>query len=179
MALVAVAIWLSVRWYEPASGKIGGERVTFFQSHGNWETLCDVLQNEPSSARCYLRLVDVYSPRPDFGAYVGFISASNGVESFELSLEPGSELASDGFALTRGSATLWSMPATYCRENKCTISGDGLIEMIALAETAEGFSVAFKDRKNRNWQRRLSAGDFTAAHQAYETAKEQYGLPAR
>lgn len=174
LGLVAILIGGWVIWQSyPQRGQIGGEAVDFFESHGNWEALCDQLPDNPQSARCYLRLIDVYSPRPDFGAYVGFITLDDdNDQEFELSLEPGATLTGKGFNLNVNGNETWMLDQSLCKENQCNIGGVDLGRMVNAAQTAQSFEVSFIDKSGKQWQRNLSSSDFTKAYNAFLSASK-------
>ena len=70
----------------------GNWRVTYTATHGIWSTICDERGNTPDlEQRCYIRWVDVFSPRPKFAAQFLFVTQTpDGPEvDFGMELVPG------------------------------------------------------------------------------------------
>ena len=74
----------------------GDWKVDHFESFGAWESLCDRREGADAESRCYVRLVHVYRPRPQFGALFAFVRTTENAETLEI----GSR-AVDGVARSR------------------------------------------------------------------------------
>lgn len=158
------------------AGMIGGEVVDFFENHGNWETLCDNLPGDPTSKRCYIRLVDVYSQRPAFGAYIGFVTlADDGRPVFELAFEKDCLPSGDVFAVVREDETVWRISPKDCEGNLCRLDADAFAAMREAAKNATDFRVTFTDGAGRLWRRELSGEGFRRAYMTFETVAGDHG----
>ncbi|MFZ1727794.1 MAG: hypothetical protein WAU13_14185, partial [Albidovulum sp.] len=80
----------------------GDWRVTHTAHFGLWDSVCD--ERGPAEAlqkRCYIRYVDVFSPRPDFAAHFAFVTpAPNGV-AIEYGSEAGTRFVRGGLRIEK------------------------------------------------------------------------------
>ena len=124
---------LAVTAQDRAGNDTPGEwRVTHHTPFGLWDSFCDERRTaELLEQRCYLRYVEVFSPRPNFGAMFIFITPSG----IEFGTERGTRFAPDGFRIEREGAVVWRETRRAClRGRSCTLGGaeaDAFLETIA------------------------------------------------
>ncbi len=153
--------------------------VDHYKTLGIWDSACDHRDiGEGIEQRCYVRIVDVYAPRPDFGAAFVFVtrSAQDGLR-FEFSFERGTQFEAGGFAIIEdGESTFDYAPGRCEGGTRCLISGQEAERFAsALGEDAV-IRLAFTDSMGRDWQRDWSGKGFAAALADLRAESEKRGL---
>lgn len=130
--------------------------VDHFRTFGIWESACDHRDiGNGDERRCYVRVVDVYAPRPDFGAAFVFIThtAADGLR-FEFSFEKGTEFDPGGFAVMEDDRTTFDYAPARCEAGtQCMIAGDEANRFTASLSDAANLRLAFTDKSGRHWER--------------------------
>lgn len=119
--------------------------VTHHKIYDIWNVLCD--EREESGAlvqRCYLRRVDVFSPRPKFAAQFLFITPGPYVD---FGMEAGTLFLPGDFRITRDGATVWQTNRPGCLTGlKCQFEAEDAAELVAEMRAGADFRFTFRDR---------------------------------
>lgn len=152
-------------------------KVDHYERFGIWESVCDHRDDDGARLeRCYVTHVDVYAPRPQFGAAFVFLTADVGKgEGFEFRFEPGTQFADNGFRIEREGDTVWTHAEAGCL--KCLLNGDAATELIEQMTDDSELVLAFADRHGREWVRRWSAEGFADAVADWKKARAARELP--
>ena len=129
--------------------------VDHYKNFGIWTSACDHRDlGEGKEERCYVRVVDVYSPRPNFGAAFVFANREkeNGVV-FEFSFERGTVFTEDGFTVKRGHKVLFTYDAFNRCEGgtNCVLSGPDRMRLVDALNEGGTLRLAFSDRRGMDW----------------------------
>jgi hypothetical protein len=193
----------------PALGQSGAidpeQDVDHFRAFGRWEVLCDV-KRTTGEKRCYIRVVDVYSPRPDFKAAFVFVTAHKAEAGkpkpapgaparslpekteepraalrFEFSIEPGFAWAARPLSIAVPKRPKAGLPMVRCGQPSCAVRDD---DAAALADTLaanarEGVDLVLSFREKDDALRDLAwpLAGFKEAMADFAAARSQRGLP--
>ena len=140
VTLIALLVPLMAVAQDRDGNDTAGDWVTtHYQSFGQWDSACDErpLTTEPGSGierRCYLRYVDVFSPRPEFAAQFVFVAHEGNGVRVRFGSEPGTRFVRGGFRVERDGRTVWSTARTECLTGgECIFrneEGAGLLEVL-------------------------------------------------
>lgn len=140
--------------------------VDHFKTFGIWESACDHRDiGAGLEKRCYVRVVEVYAPRPDFGAAFVFVTrtSQDGLR-FEFSFERGTEFEPGGFAVMHDGTSSFDYATARCEGGtKCVVSGDEAGRLAAALTRDASIRLAFADRSGRDWELGWPAAGFTDA----------------
>ncbi len=119
--------------------------VDHYKPFGLWDSACDHRTTDGlREERCYLRYVEVFSPRPKFAAQFIFVTPGPEVE---IGLERGTRFPKDGIRIENGETTLWSTNRILCRTGlSCTFDGDEAQAMLSAMADGTVFAFDFTDR---------------------------------
>ncbi len=151
-------------------------RVRHFESFGLWTSSCDEREEDGALAqRCYIRWVDVFSPRPDFAALFVFVTADADGFTVDFGTEPGTLF--QRFAIDDGATTSWSTLWPGCLTGlSCTFTGGSAAELLAAMQAGGVFAFDLFDR-NGTWQElRWPLDGFDAAMADFLAALDARGL---
>ena len=145
------------------------------KSFGLWDSYCDYRDTDGiREKRCYLRYVDVFSPRPKFGAVFLFVTPEPKVE---IGLETGTLFASDGIRIELNGQTVWDDVALSCRVGlQCNFEGADAEALLDVMRGGGRFAFDFTDRHGQDQNLRWDLGPFEDAFSNYEAAKVARGL---
>jgi len=153
-------------------------RVTFQEQFGLYSTFCD--EREASGTlekRCYIRYVDVFSPRPDFGAIFFFITPQGSGNHVDFGLEPGTTFERNGFRIERDGMPLWVNDRVSCHFGfACAFEGDEGASLIALMREEGSFMFEFTDRNGAPQQLNWPLTGFDEAYSTYMRERAARGL---
>lgn len=123
----------------------GEWKVTHHKPFGLWDSFCDERKTGDSlEERCYLRYVDVFSPRPNFGAMFAFITPDGRIE---FGIETGTAFKKDGFALIKDGTPIWTLTGRPCLfGGTCTFEGEEATALTTHMRNADSFRFDFIDR---------------------------------
>lgn len=153
-ALIAAPALAQDRAGTDTAGDWAVEHVAAF---GSWESFCDRRSGAEAEVRCYLRQVQVYRPRPQFGALFAFIRAEAGGETLDLGLEFGTPFAPGEMQVTDAAGqVLWRLPDDTCTGvAPCALTGatarDALGAMARGAEMRLAFTDQYGDAQRIVW----------------------------
>ena len=147
----------------------GEWKVTHFMPFGLWDSMCDErTTGEVVEERCYVRYVEVYSPKPQFGAAFAFIvpDGRDGAVKFDFSFERGTRFARDGFRIEEDGAPVWVLEKLPCDGGgTCAFEKEEAVALESVLETAEepAFVFALRDRFAREITMRWESGGLADA----------------
>lgn len=157
----------------------GSWRVKHHEIFGMWDSICD--ENGPANTlikRCYLRLVDVYSPAPEFGALFLFITPSEAGHRLEFGIELGTDFAPGGFAIVDSDGQpIWTLNRLLCLSGlSCTFHGKDAETLLALMQEGEAYAFELTDRFGNDQSLRWPLAPFREAFADYTRAAAERGL---
>lgn len=165
---------------ETGADTAGNWVVTYQQAHGIWSTICDERANAPDATkRCYIRWVDVFSPRPKFGAAFVFVTSEPEGIQVEFGLEPGTLFAPDGFRIDDWVGTTWSTTRLDCLTGlACRFSGEAALPLMGAMQDQGAFVLEFVDRHGQSQSRNWPLRGFAAALDDFHAQRQTRGLAA-
>lgn len=136
--------------------------VDHYKPFGLWDSACDHRMTDGvKEERCYLRYVEVFSPRPKFAAQFVFVTPG---PEIEIGLERGTRFPKGGIRIEDMGGTLWQTNHILCRTGlSCNFDGDDA--QIILNAMADGTVFAF-DFTDRHGVPRELRWDLTAFSEA-------------
>lgn len=136
--------------------------VTHHKPFGLWDSMCDKrITGETLEQRCYLRYVDVFSPRPNFGALFAFITPDNAIE---IGIEAGTVFKPDGLTIRSQTDILWTMPHRPCLfGGACKFSGPEAGQILQDLASGSALHFDFIDRHGTQQSRQWDLTRFAAA----------------
>ncbi|SCZ49195.1 Invasion protein IalB, involved in pathogenesis [Epibacterium ulvae] len=149
-------------------------RGTHHSFHGIWNTICDEREeNGILKERCYIRWVDVYAPRPQFGGIFTFITPRGegtiAGHDVMFGVERGTVFVRDGFQITQGGEVIWRLTDFRClRFGECDFTSSTSDEILSALLSGEVLELRFIDRHGRSFERNWSLEGFSSAYEAYE-----------
>ena len=146
-----------------------------YQSFGLWDSICDHrVTDDLREERCYIRYVDVFSPRPKFAAQFLFLTPGPAIE---LGVERGTRFAEGGIRIEKETAVVWRTEDRGClRDRDCDFSGDGAEELINAMSNGGTFVFEFHDRHGDNRELRWDLTPFAAALADFRAEAANRGL---
>lgn len=159
----------------------GNWRVKHFEAFGIWNSMCDEREENGSlRQRCYIRYVDVFSPRPDFAAQFLFVVAEDGRESVEFGIEPGTVFSPNGFRIDATGAISWRTRRPGCLTGlSCRFRDDAAAELLEAMAGGGDMRFVFIDRHGTARDISWPLDGFRAALDDFRVrARERDLLPA-
>jgi len=122
--------------------------VTHFAKSGIWESMCDERPEDGiMHRRCYIRQVDVFSPRPKFAAQFMFITPEDDGLRVEFGMEPGTIFQPSGFRIEAGGNVSWSTRRIGCLTGlTCVFRGEEATDLVGTMVEGGDFLFGFVDR---------------------------------
>lgn len=128
----------------------GNWRVTFHEIHDIWNVMCDEREEQGDLVRrCYIRHVDVFSPRPKFAAQFLFVTPEVGGTGFEVDfgMEAGTVFAPGRFRIERDGQNVWQSNWPGCLTGlDCRFTNDSGAALIDAMRAGGDFRFTFRDR---------------------------------
>jgi len=117
--------------------------VTHQKAFGLWDSFCDErTTGDLLEERCYVRYVDVFSKRPNFGAMFFFLTPGE----IEFGLERGMEFEPDGFRVERDGEVVWQETRRPCLAGReCKLTAQDAADFEALLEKGGEMQFTFTD----------------------------------
>ncbi|MEP0521286.1 MAG: hypothetical protein ABJO09_16395 [Hyphomicrobiales bacterium] len=127
-----------------------------FVSFGLWDSVCDErVENDELKQRCYLRYVDVYSPRPNFLATFAFVFTEKGESVVEMGFEKRTRYNEKGFRIEKAGKTIWAFEDPCLNTSKCRLTGANAQNFLSQLSMGDSLVQDFKDRTRKdrvlNW----------------------------
>lgn len=130
-----------------------------FTSFGLWDSVCDErVENTVLKQRCYLRYVEVYSPRPNFLATFAFIFTEDGQSVIEMGFEKRTRYNKDGFRVEKDGKTIWALDDACLTTSSCRLTGARAQSL--LSELSRG-DMLIQDFRDRTQQDRVLTWDLS------------------
>ncbi len=149
--------------------------VDHYKPFGLWDVICDHRDtNGTKDQRCYIRYVEVFSPRPKFAAQFVFVTPGPKVE---IGLEAGTRFPKNGLRIEGAGETLWHSNRILCRTGlSCTFEGaEGEMLLTAMARGTV-FAFDFTDRHGMAQSLRWDLTRFGEALADYDSERGKRGL---
>lgn len=148
-----------------------------FVSFGLWDSVCDErIENDVLKQRCYLRYVDVYSPRPNFSATFVFVFTEAGQSVVEMGFERRTRYNDKGFRVEKNGETVWTFDDACLNTSKCRLTGASAKNYMSELSKGDMLVQDFRDRAGQdrvlNWDLSL----FTEALADYRAAAAERSL---
>ena len=136
--------------------------VDHYKPFGLWDSICDHRMTQGTrEERCYLRYVEVFSPRPKFAAQFVFVTPGPEVE---IGLERGTLFPKGGLRVEHAGGVLWSTDHILCRTGlSCTFQGDAAATLLTAMEKGTTFAFDFRDRHGSRQSLRWDLTPFAKA----------------
>lgn len=180
---VIAALFLALPGVAVAQGMDGSDRpgnwrVKVFETHGIWSTICDERhENGELRQRCYIRYVDVFSPRPDFAAMFLFVTPDAGNARVEFGLETGTLFDPNGFRIEREGRPVWAAARPGCLVGlRCVFDGAQGSGLVKHMISGGAFRFAFRDRHGTARDLTWPLDGFAQAYAAYRKHASERGL---
>ncbi|MEX0350396.1 MAG: hypothetical protein AB3N15_13315 [Paracoccaceae bacterium] len=153
-------------------------RVTHYQSFGIWNSICDERAEDTLLVqRCYLRWVDVFSPRPKFGGQFIFVTPEPDGYRIEFGIEPGTLFSPDGFRIEHEGKVTWRTRWPGCLTGlNCAFTGSDADELLAVMEGGGTFRFTFRDRHGAKRDLNWPLAEFPAAIADFKVQAKSRGL---
>ncbi|WP_306261137.1 hypothetical protein [Pararhizobium sp. IMCC21322] len=130
-----------------------------YASFGLWDSVCDErMEAGELRQRCYLRYVDVFSPRPVFMASFVFAYTQDKQTQIELGFERGVRYSENGFRVERQGERVWSAVDGCLDTSPCALSGAAAQDML---DHMSGGDVLVQEFADRSGQTRLLEWDLS------------------
>lgn len=122
--------------------------VTHFEQFGIYLSSCDQRpENGALKQRCYLRYVDVFSPRPNFGAQFFFVVKGDQGLEVDFGMEPGTLFSPNGFRIEGDGGDIWKTRRVGCLIGlACTFKADEADTLLQAMQDGTSFRFTFRDR---------------------------------
>lgn len=152
--------------------------VDHYEQKGMWISACDHRDdNGKKLERCYLSVVDVYSPRPLFGAAFVFLTPPTPETlKFEFRFERGVGFEDGGFAIRRDGQAVWTYDTERCPDLKCLFEGEEAAALAATLSQPGELRLAFTDKFFRSFERIWPNEGFAEMLADFRAAKAERGL---
>lgn len=140
----------------------GEWRIDHHKAFGLWDSMCDWRETDGvTEKRCYLRYVDVFSPRPKFAAVFTFITPEPSGYKISFGIEPNTAYKQNGLRIDANGTTTWALDNINCtRQSECIWTGDAADTFInALKEPSDPAAVLVQDFFDRHGQEQLLQWD--------------------
>ena len=126
--------------------------------------------------RCYLRYVEVYSPRPNFLATFAFVHPRDVSTVVDLGFESGTVYGSDGFRIERNGATTWRLLDGCLQSSNCQIEGEAATNLLSAFSDGSVLIQEFSDRRGVQWRLEWDLSRFREVLTDYRQASAERSL---
>lgn len=156
----------------------GDWRVTHHSIFGIWNSMCDMREEAGTPVRrCYLRRVDVFSPRPEFAAQFLFVTPEREGYRVSFGIEPGTFFALDGFRIEGTEGTDWQTRRPGCLSGlSCNFTGPAAEALLEAMREGGAFRFTFRDRHGQPQDLTWPLDDFAAAWADFQGQAARRGL---
>ena len=152
--------------------------VTHQQAFGLWDSVCDERpEGDAMHQRCYIRYVEVFSPRPNFAAHFVFVTPDGDGVRIEYGSEPGTRFVRDGHRIDRDGETVWRpTQATCLTGGTCVFAGVQAADLYDALHAGGEWRFDFADRHGQVQSLSWDLAPFNAAAEDFETESAARGL---
>ena len=149
--------------------------VTHHAIYDIWNVLCDERDEAGTPVqRCYLRYVDVFSPRPKFAAQFLFITPG---PKIDFGMEPGTLFLPGDFRIERQGTAVWQTNWPGCLTGlTCKFEGDDAKTLVTEMLAGDGFRFTFRDRHGQAQDLTWALSEFPRAWADFEAQSHTRGL---
>ncbi|MEP2534100.1 hypothetical protein [Shimia sp.] len=154
--------------------------VTHYETFGIWNSICDERPEQNGiSQRCYIRWVDIFSPRPKFAAQFLFVTPEPDGPQVDFGIEAGTFFAPDGFRITdNNGAVLWSTARGGCLTGlTCTFAGADATPVLDAMHNGAEFRFTFTDRHATPQDLTWSLAGFAESYVDFVAQSQARNLP--
>lgn len=153
----------------------GNWRVTHHAIHDIWNVLCDEREEQGALVqRCYIRYVDVFSPRPKFGGMFLFVTPEPKVD---FGLEPGTLFLPGDFRIEDGGTVTWQTNRPGCLTGlSCTFEAEDAETLLQRMQGGGEMRFTFRDRHGQAQDLSWPLVGFPAALADYQAELGKRGL---
>ncbi len=178
-ALVFIVPQLTLAQDVDGNDRPSNWRVTHQQTHGIWTTACDERgEGAAFEQRCYIRRVDVFSPRPAFAAQFLFVTATEGGATVEFGLEPGTLFAPGKFRIEKDGTRVWSTLRPGCLTGlSCSFTGSAGKNLLTIMQDGGEMAFDFRDRHGASQSLRWPLSGFRDALADFNAQSHIRNLP--
>ncbi|MCB2135968.1 MAG: hypothetical protein KDE08_08495 [Rhodobacteraceae bacterium] len=162
-----------------AGNNTPGDWVVTHQKHfGLWDSVCDErAEADAMTRRCYIRYVDVFSPRPDFAAHFLFVTPEADGVRIEYGSEPGTRFARGGNRIESDGAVVWSTDRAACLTGgSCVFAGVEAADLYARLKQGGAWRFDFADRHGHIRSLDWNLAPFAEAAADFEAEAAARGL---
>ncbi len=177
-ACLALTCALPLAAQDRAGRDTAGEWVVdHHRAFGQWDSMCDYrITGDLREERCYLRYVDVFSPRPAFAAQFVFVTPGPRIE---FGIEPGTLFRMNGFRIERAGQVAWSAVKPACLIGRgCIYEGKPALWLLGHMTDGGSFAFDFTDRHGKQQSLRWDLDPFAGARADFEAEADKRGLSA-
>lgn len=144
-----------------------------YVSFGLWDSVCDERTEAGElKQRCYLRYVEVFSPRPLFMASFVFAHTKNKQTIVELGFERGVRYDQSGFRIEREGSIVWHADDACLNASPCNFTGAAAQELLT---QMSGGGVLVQQFHDRSGMKRLLKWDLSKFSDALTDYRREAG----
>jgi hypothetical protein len=179
--MLRLALLLAILLPAPAFGferRAEEFHLTYAKAYGPWEVICGYFAIR-QNASCDLRYTDIYSPRPDFRAWLIFIMNGEGENDrpgpleFQIRMEWQSSLVGGGFTGPDG----FAMGLSDCLTGGCTLDAERMGRVVEAMRRHDSLTLTFFDYGFLRREREVPTMMFEAAWNDLARQRAAHGLP--
>ncbi|MEZ5778396.1 MAG: hypothetical protein R3E44_08545 [Paracoccaceae bacterium] len=179
LALVLALFALPAAAQDRAGNNTPGDWVVTHQKHfGLWDAVCDERPEDGEmTQRCYIRYVDVFSPRPDFAAHFLFVTPEADGVRIEYGSERGTRFVPGGNWIERGGSKVWLADRIDCLTGgECVLEADAAADLYDELRAGGAWRFIFADRHGQVQDLTWDLTPFAAAAEDFEAEAAARGL---
>lgn len=152
-------------------------KVVHYVPFGLWDSVCDErAEDDEIRQRCYLRYVEVYSPRPNFLATFAFVYPEDGQSIVEFGFERRTRYDDRGFRVMKDHEAVGTVDSECLRSSPCRLTGHNAQTLLEQFTAGDTLVQDFRDRNGKAWRLEWSLSRFGEALEDYHNASRQRGL---
>jgi hypothetical protein len=179
LVLILALVALPVQAQDRQGNDTPGDWVVTHQKpFGLWDSVCDERpENGGMHRRCYLRYVDVFSPRPKFAAHFVFVTPDGPGVRIEYGAESGTRFIKDGNRIETDGTRVWMAERAACLTGgSCVFTGPEAAALYAALRSGGAWRFDFADRHGQVQSLGWDISTFDAAARDFEAEAAARGL---